>query len=516
MSGSNLRLVDPLTIRRDFFRQKEKNFINLHRKSLSAHEEAMNDGDQSLSFEVTDDDKDELLQTMAETDRQDLRECGLVGVKVTSGDQRVQEFNPSPYPSSLPDTIPIRSNQSYRLSVKDCRRKGRIEEIDETLRTVIPRLCRVQQSAKALAGADVSPKTAERGQESQNLAQRALKNTLAEAVLPAEADASTTMNASQLAKKLPYINASARAARSLADFQSLEDISRSASNALYYRSGEHVKVHDLVIRIRDRAAIAQGKDKFDLFDIYDGPFLVCELPPTLHVRNVSADGEKAEGAAALDARKEPDHETIQAMQMKQVKLRYPDGSKANPWTKLGRLRLVYNISPDTPMDAPARYLYHHRQGRERVHSPNEDAEEARTANYRGVCRIQKGTYVEVQYIVAKGPEGGNQFEVEKLRGKRIDRCLRAEYPDERMEDPAIKRYLAEGGKVNDSEVLVTRYLVHWAGWPSEDDTWERAQDNIPQEFIDQYVAHCGDEAHIPESPPKKKRKISGSRRSSRT
>ena len=529
MSGLNLNLVHLLTIGSDFFIQKEEEFIDIHRRSLCPHEEIMDDAGGSLPFEVADDKDDEIrltplgcnetpqpLQAVVEADRQDLRAYGLGGITVANHDQEVQDINPSPYLNSSPDIICLRSNLPYRQSVEDYRKKEMVEEVGATLRTKNPRLRRVQRSVKPLIGADASPKTAKNRQESQTLGPRAPEKTLAESVLPAEADASMIMNASQLAIKPSYIDASARATQSPANFQSVGDMSWSASNRVYYRSGERVKVHDLVIRIRDRAVIVQGKDKFDLFDIYDGPFLISELPPSIHVCNVFTDDEKSEDAAALETTKEPDHEKIKAMQVKQVKLLFPDGSKAKPWTRLGRLRPVYDIAPDAPMDAPARYLYYHRQRREGVHSSNKYGKEARTANYQGVCRIQKGTYVKVQYVVSQGSEGGNQFEVEKLRGKRIDRCLRADFPDERMEDPAIKRYIREGGKVNASEVLVTRYLVHWAGWPSEDDTWERAQDNIPEEFIVEYASNCGDEAHIPESPLKKKRKISGSRRSSKT
>ena len=529
MSGLNLNTVYLLTIRSEFFIQKEKNFIDLHRRALSAQEEAMNDGDRSLPFEVAEDNKyDEIrfplgddktpqpLQVTVEAHRQDLREYGLADVAVANEDQEVQDIDRSPLLSSSPNSMRLSSNLSYRQSVQDHRKKAIIEDVSATLRMEIPRLRRAQRSVKTLRGADASRKTPNNGQESQNLGSRALEKIVPEPVLPAEADASTTVNTPQLAETSLHIDASARGTQALTELQSVEGTTWSDSNALYYRSGGRVRVHDLVIRIRDPAVIVQGKDKFDLFDIYDGPFLIDKLFPSMHVCNGFIDNEKAQGAAAPEATKEPDHETIKAMQVKQVKLRFPDGSKAKPWTKLGRLRPVYEIALDSPIDAPARYLYNHRQRREGTHSSNENGKKARTANYQGVCRIQKGTYVKVQYVAPQGPEGGNQFEVEKLRGKRIDRCLRAEFPDERMEDLAIKRYLGEGGKVSDSEVLVTRYLVHWAGWPSEDDTYERAQDNIPQELIDGYVANCGDEAHISESPPKKKRKVSGSRRSSKT
>lgn len=60
-------------------------------------------------------------------------------------------------------------------------------------------------------------------------------------------------------------------------------------------------------------------------------------------------------------------------------------------------------------------------------------------------------------------------------------------------DPMIQRYLGhEGGYVREGEVLTVKYLVHWAGWPSEDDTWEVGRENIPQNLTEEYDTTTGD------------------------
>ncbi|KAA6409197.1 MAG: hypothetical protein FRX48_06750 [Lasallia pustulata] len=60
-------------------------------------------------------------------------------------------------------------------------------------------------------------------------------------------------------------------------------------------------------------------------------------------------------------------------------------------------------------------------------------------------------------------------------------------------DPLILRYLGhECGYVGEDEVLTVKYLVHWAGWPSEDDSWEFGYNNIPQHLKEEYATNMGD------------------------
>lgn len=271
----------------------------------------------------------------------------------------------------------------------------------------------------------------------------------------------------------------------------------------HYNSRETVRKNDLVIRVRDLTTIKDGANKHDSLDVYDGPFRVSRLPVLRSTSDVLRGSEMLlNGCQEL------------AMKETLVKLHFPQDSLGDPWTQLGRLRPVYQIGKDVPKDADAEACYYwgKSKGRPKVikntidvgESP-EDAESM--ADVRGVCRIQKGVFVIVEYVAPESPEGDNIYEVSKLRNKSITRHPREEFPDEIMDDPTIVSYIEDGGTVAQSEVLVVKYLVHWAGWPSEDDTYERAQDNIPQSTLDEYKP-LAPEAEIEEPPeqPQKRRK----------
>ncbi|KAL9106654.1 MAG: hypothetical protein Q9187_008535 [Circinaria calcarea] len=275
----------------------------------------------------------------------------------------------------------------------------------------------------------------------------------------------------------------------------------SNKRELTYRSDEAVKLNDLVIRIREVSDMVDGTNKFDMLDVYDGPFQIIELPssttlPLMMSSDESGDDgrdglERASGSKVLDLAK--------AMDMQDGKLiklafpKYSNGvpSKGEPWTKLGRLRPVYRISPSIPADADARMAYYGSKNADNTRTVLHTKHPCGTGDKKasqlfGVCRIQKGAYVKVQYVAAESPTRDGKYEVEKLRGKRIWRYDRVDFAEEKMDDPAIVRYLEGGGRVEADEVLMVKYLVHWAGWPSEDDTWERGPGNIPKPFMDAY------------------------------
>ena len=261
---------------------------------------------------------------------------------------------------------------------------------------------------------------------------------------------------------------------------------------LCYTSSEPVRLNDLVIRIRDPASMKEGANKLNKLDVYDGPFRIIELPKIFDPTSQSFHGfdeqvpnmskplpptQKSGGSAISDII---------------VKLHFPEKSKAKPWTKLSRLRPVNYIHPEVPRDFDAKMAYYWAKssGQQNVVMNTESMEERTTESRddRGVARIQRGAFVKVLYVSAEHADGHGSFEVEKLRAKTITRELRKEFPDEKMDDSNIVRYLKGGGRLGKSEVLVVKYLIHWAGWPSEDDTFERAQDNIPQTLIDEYNA----------------------------
>ena len=250
---------------------------------------------------------------------------------------------------------------------------------------------------------------------------------------------------------------------------------------LRYKSGQPVRLNDLVIRIRDMETIDSGKNKFDKLDIYDGPFRVTEIPeddPGKLLIGSQTSGEEVK------------KDQIRAMQEKLVRLQFPRGTQANSWTKLGRLRPVFRVPLEVSDELDARTTYY--WGRDKgiastiMNTEKMWNEEDDTNDNRGVCHIQSHTYVKVRYVATDGSDGGDEYEVEKLRGKIIEIHSRRKFPMERMDDPAIVKYFADGNSISEKEVLVVKYLIHWAGWPSEDDTYELAQDNIPQVLIDAY------------------------------
>ena len=283
---------------------------------------------------------------------------------------------------------------------------------------------------------------------------------------------------------------------------------------MYFRSGERLRPNDLVIRVRDDTTMADGKNKLDKHDIFDGPFSITEISEPIKTTNPSIDTDP-DGSAHEGPTAKLDEDQIVAMREKQVKLNFPKGSVADPWTKLGRLRPVYYVYPEVPDDLEARQWYYwpksNNNERKIMNTEEIGGEADEVLNSRGVCCVQKGFYSKVQYVATGGLGVDGAYEMEKLRDKVIERLPHTDFPDEIMDDPNIIRYFKEeGGVVEKSEVLVVKYLVHWAGWPSEDDSYERAQDNIPQSFIDEYEAVAGTYAEIPE--PARKRRKSGAKR----
>ena len=456
-----------------------------------------------------------------EGDGRDSRESTIAASRVAKDDHPATDETPLPGLSSSPDTIRVHHPKFRTVEVRK-RRNDNVEESispSDPMKTSsttsrLPR--RLDRLFRDKGNTIATPKKVDKEQGTKATRSRVRGGKLSEVPLPVvdEVEATAVVGTVDV---LPNDTTPGSPSSPVDDDpRNRRDERLDDSKALYYRSGERVKLHDLVIRIRDPASIEGGKNKFDTLDVYDGPFLIRELPPCVTVGAVFSDDDEAGRTRAPKFADKPDKNVVIAMQEKLVKLQFPADSKVEPWTRLGRLRPIYDIHPDVPEDASARNSYYYGKGIEGSRSPLNKGKKHESSDQSGVCRIQKGAYVKVQYVAAEGPNGDDQFEVEKLRYKRIDRCDLAEYPDEKMTDPAIVRYLEGGGSVDESEVLVTRYLVHWAGWPSEDDTYERAQDNIPQEFIDKYVQSVGDAVEVPEGPAKKKRRVSGARKSSQT
>ena len=273
---------------------------------------------------------------------------------------------------------------------------------------------------------------------------------------------------------------------------------------LLYNSREPVSVGDLVIRLRNEEDMKDGANKSDKLDVYDGPWVVRELPfssatTTSDLFEDDVDViERATLNAISDSQKasEARDMLMHKIQQKLVKLDFPAASKAEPWTRVGHLRPVY-ATPEEAASNDARTW--HRQPQEAdarviVNIDTAPDTDSGLEGPTGVARIQKGAYVNVQYVSSEATEE-NTWEVEKLRGKNLWRYSLGAYEDPMTDctDSMILRYLGhEKGYVKEDELLVVKYLVHWAGWPSEDDTWEVGNNNIPRPLMEQYDATLGD------------------------
>ena len=268
---------------------------------------------------------------------------------------------------------------------------------------------------------------------------------------------------------------------------------------LSYRSGEPVNLNDLVIRIRDPTDMPDGYNKFDKLDVYDGPWRITRLPISAATpTDLFSNESEPESTAMGESSKKPGlakKEFAQAEKL--IKLEFPSKSTAEAWTKLGRLRPVYEIPKDVA-EAEPRMLYY--QGKQlgasirnvaSTDAPSETEDDG-SKEMTGVCKIQKGAYVKVHYVAPEGPDQDDVYEVERLRGRCIWRCSLRDHPDLVSDEtePMISQYIGkENCHIAKDEVLVFKYLVHWAGWPSEDDTWETGKGNIPQCFLDAYEAN---------------------------
>ena len=271
---------------------------------------------------------------------------------------------------------------------------------------------------------------------------------------------------------------------------------------LLYISGEVVTLGDLVIRLRCEDEIENEMNKFDELDVYDGPWVISELP---HASATTASDlfeadldfiDTVSPTTQLDENVSAKYEDklMDKVQQELIKLEFPATSKAEPWTELGRLRPVYGVSAGAA-SRDAETVYQQLQESNEGSIINVDTTDIdfNSDDPPGVVRIQNGAYVFIQYVSFE-PTDEDTFEVEKLRGKNLWRYSMEDCEDHMTDctDPLILRYLGhEGGYVGEDEVLVVKYLVHWAGWPSEDDSWEFGYNNIPQHLMEEYDTNMG-------------------------
>ncbi|KAI9705557.1 MAG: hypothetical protein M1836_006313 [Candelina mexicana] len=319
---------------------------------------------------------------------------------------------------------------------------------------------------------------------------------------------------------------------------------------LRYRSGQVVAVGDLVVRLRDRDTIAKGRNKHDRNDIFDGPYPIVKVPKCVpSAQRKEPQPNEGNGQLPVNARKKERHEEYdfyecprgmlgkagsglirthrknvgneegteipskaekETMLQTLVKLKFPKRS-TNPWTKLDRLipvlefiqevvslqgRMVVDTRGDNnkatslaevPTIEPETITEHDAQ--KVLHLPANSPIRTDHEPPAGMVKLCKGVHVAVQYVAPYSPASGSHYEVSKLRGKRLRRFRGKEAKGLQtdQDDPWIRRYIKSKGSPKQGEVLVAEYLVHWSGWPSECDTWERGEGNIPESFLREYA-----------------------------
>ena len=272
-------------------------------------------------------------------------------------------------------------------------------------------------------------------------------------------------------------------------------------SGLRYLSNQTIHLNDLVVRLRDASEINRKSGKFDDLDIFDGPWPVVEVPSSAETpAGLFDNGSDVIGEKNSELSRDGTNSGLNFLRSKKlIKLGFPEGSKAEPWTSLDRIIPVFEVDADA-REASPRQLYDLRKEPRVAHQVvkndrNEDSEdEDRVLSpIVGVCKIKKDHFVKVSYVESAGPGAGNTFEVEKLRGKKIWLYRKRDFKEDGggEDDSMVKNYLDNEGRVAEDEVLVVKYLVHWAGWPTEDDTWEVGAGNIPSEFMDDYNEAAG-------------------------
>lgn len=266
---------------------------------------------------------------------------------------------------------------------------------------------------------------------------------------------------------------------------------------LCYRSGGSIGKGDLVLRLRCKPTASVGRFILDSHDIYDGPWMIIELPDITSEKEEELQGQYQAGTTSSEVGEGPNqgqfvvprrmdrgltselipHPRMTREQEKlaqqarrrqrralwetKVKLKFPEDSRADPWTEICRL-------------IPSTYI-------------------SDTGDESGMrCEFQLSDHVRVAvpYVTSEGPVGDNgTFVVQKLRGKRLRLLEAREARGIRsdLEDNWVRIYRLSGGEIRPGQVLAVEFLVHWAGWPSEDDSWEPAQ-ALPQIFKDEFHA----------------------------
>ncbi|KAI9724131.1 MAG: hypothetical protein M1812_000850 [Candelaria pacifica] len=251
-----------------------------------------------------------------------------------------------------------------------------------------------------------------------------------------------------------------------------------------YRSGQDVAKGDLVVRRRDPATIANGQNKQDKYDTFDGPYSILKIPDcipgTLHSGSrPNTAGKEGVRASSLNEKskneyglyncprrmlgvtgfglicqhrmkvkddEEPNFITRaekEIMLQTMIKLKFPRGCAVDSWTKLDRLIPVLEFDPekcsragDISLDllddndgamplalGPAVQPGTVDQGATKkvTHLSINTPIDTDGELPTGMVNLCKDVYVKVHYVAPDSPTAGSHYEVSKLRGKRLRR-----------------------------------------------------------------------------------------------
>lgn len=256
---------------------------------------------------------------------------------------------------------------------------------------------------------------------------------------------------------------------------------KETSRKLLYQSGEHVHRHDLVLVLRTDKQIEEGR--FDEGDIFDGPFRIVQLPRT-----------------SMDLLFDEHADIPQEQLRRKIRLDLPKGSLGKHFVPICNVRPVFRCNAEALPNLTAEELYtFHRDQEPFTLSDNAKKDPSAIESFTFVSQLTDGHFAKVNYTAPDPLAGDDCYIVSKLRGKRIIRSMASEHEHEPMNDPVILGYLANGGELNECEMLVVQYRVHWAGWSSQDDSWEVAYQNIAAEFVQEWEqANPGVQVAVPD------------------
>ncbi|KFX98571.1 hypothetical protein V490_02248 [Pseudogymnoascus sp. VKM F-3557] len=293
---------------------------------------------------------------------------------------------------------------------------------------------------------------------------------------------------------------------------------------LYYqcKSGQDfllpVAVNDEVIRLRTKEEM-DDSGKESKYDIFDGPWIVVGISETAFPLSSDffvLEEEEFDAVASRQAK-------WNKMLTTKIRLKFPEGSKANPWVEISRVLPVIDpshIVTGTPIAsslevsthpsylkladklsaqgvrtlAPGSHNSFVKKGSSEItdtlgtHGPqgiqplalnshnSSSTESSWDAAGRelSVVEIRKGKFAVFVHIDHKGIES-DVYEVAKIRQKRLRIYSKAEAKEMEVtqydDDKWVKRLLKEHGGIVQNKIIVDEYLCSWAGWAVEDQTW---------------------------------------------